>query len=622
MTPGLGWDAFNLPKLALLWMGVAVALSALVLRWGFGGRRFRTLGLAAPGAALGLALLVSWVFSPYRDWSWLGQYTSYQGLLPYLLVIALGLLAADRFRDDPRPLAHALLAGSTTAALYGVIQWAGWDPLAWEDYGGILEAASTLGNPNYSGSVFALCLPLAFGMLRASSPARRAWVVLSAAVLLAGLLVSDSQIAWVAAVGGSAVVAGSIAGRRFARAPIVGVVVAALCALAVVAGVVATLLSDSAATRSMPLRDRGWYWVAAGGTIAESPVIGNGPDSFVLEGQGHRVVEEGVERGFAFTFDPHSAPLMLAASNGIVALVAFGFVIMWITRRVSSGSLSPLTVAFLAPLVSYLIQSLGSTEQLTTRAIFWTCLAGLAVATEPSRVPSTRSTEAVVPGRALVAVAFAAIVGVLSLLGVSKLLRADREVYLAMTAAADGDPVASALHMSRAVSIRDDAEYRKLLGAAYGRLAVANRDNEDGQTFLRSARAAYAYTETIPDAEAVTAYGSLLHSMARSADDLSEAEAVLRRAVRLDPVNPLPRVALADVMLARGEPDEAYAALRRLFFFFPPQASYWGALSLTFAGSEDWDAASDYAEHALSIDPDEPRARRALDLVSDAEGSR
>src|SRR5688500_7494571 len=85
-------DPFNLAKLALLTIVVVLALAIRVaeLLQGSSAAGLRLLWI--PAAALGGPLLLSWIFGDFRTWSIFGEYTRYQGLFPYLLVIAFSVL--------------------------------------------------------------------------------------------------------------------------------------------------------------------------------------------------------------------------------------------------------------------------------------------------------------------------------------------------------------------------------------------------------------------------------------------------------------------------------------------------------------------------------------------------
>src|SRR5687767_4669353 len=96
-------DPINVPKLGLLIVAVsvvaAIRIAELLQTRDLDGIRL----LAVPAAALAVPLLVGWMFSPYKAWALWGFYPRFLGLLPYLFVIAFGVLLADAFRGDAAP---------------------------------------------------------------------------------------------------------------------------------------------------------------------------------------------------------------------------------------------------------------------------------------------------------------------------------------------------------------------------------------------------------------------------------------------------------------------------------------------------------------------------------------
>src|SRR4051794_30527087 len=89
-----GADPFNVPKLALLFAGAAAAIGLSCVIWLERGSWRGATALAVPAGAFSSGLLIAWIFSAYRGWSLLGEYARFQGLLPYLASIVLGVAVA------------------------------------------------------------------------------------------------------------------------------------------------------------------------------------------------------------------------------------------------------------------------------------------------------------------------------------------------------------------------------------------------------------------------------------------------------------------------------------------------------------------------------------------------
>lgn len=194
--------AASMTALALSWVAVG-----LTLRPGTPVRlppsSVRWLTLAVAGSAV-----LSVAFSPAAGWRTLWP------LGVQLMLLWMGYwLGTDR--RSLMYLAAALGAGASASGLYAVLQFAGRDPLPAATPFAVHRVVASFANPNHLGNFQACVLPLGLAALLCESRSHssslgqcaRCWLIL--AVLLfayAGLLLSASRGAWVAAVAGVAVV--------------------------------------------------------------------------------------------------------------------------------------------------------------------------------------------------------------------------------------------------------------------------------------------------------------------------------------------------------------------------------------------------------------------------------
>ncbi len=214
-------DPFNVPKLALLAVGVAIALGIRIVEVALGApvdlTTLKRIGI--PAAAVAVPLIVSWLLSDYRSWALFGNYGRFQGLVPYLLCAVLGILIADAFRDEPERLIKALVIAGAVVGGYAIVQIVGADPFAWQRFGVARDALSTTGNPNFTGGFLAMCMPLALAF-GASDESRRSFAIKAGVVILPGWIVTFSQGAWAAGLTGLVLVGGFLLSRRIrASAP-------------------------------------------------------------------------------------------------------------------------------------------------------------------------------------------------------------------------------------------------------------------------------------------------------------------------------------------------------------------------------------------------------------------
>ncbi|MDQ4026139.1 MAG: hypothetical protein M3217_11735, partial [Actinomycetota bacterium] len=165
------YDAFLLPKVALLAVGVGAAAGLRVAE-SLLGRRGRGLGAAVvPAAFVAVPVVVAWLASGYRRWALLGEEARLEGLVPILLVVAAGVLLADAFRGDFGAPARAFVASAAAVATYELLQSVGLDPL---DVPIAEYAPSTIGQSNFVGGFLAIALPVALATWTAAAGAARA----------------------------------------------------------------------------------------------------------------------------------------------------------------------------------------------------------------------------------------------------------------------------------------------------------------------------------------------------------------------------------------------------------------------------------------------------------------
>jgi tetratricopeptide (TPR) repeat protein len=557
-------DAFNVPKFAVLVAGVGLVVALRLYRIiTHPGSRLTSYGLWVPAAALCLPLTVSWVFSPYKQWALLGQYPRFQGLIPYLLFAIFGLLLVDAFGRDTLPLAWAIVAAGTIAGGYGLLQSLGFDPLTWY-FGGARYpvTASTGGHPNYTGGFLAIALPLAV-YLWVRAPRGRLIAAGSAVLIMTGLITSLSQGPWAAGVGGLAVLTGGFlsATRRHARllATVATVGIAAVMITPVVIGVL--LPEDRGGLFGGTSRSRGIFWRSAILMAADSPMVGQGPNAFAVDGVRYRILEDALRNGHGYSDDPHSIPMSFLANAGVLGLLGYGVVVAWIWRRahrLDPGDL--LGHAFAAGAVAYLLQGLVGIDEPVQRAGLWVVLAGLAA--RSSRVspghdeapPSPSRRRALIAG--ILALAVASGAGYWS----TRFVLADRQVVAAIRSFEAHEIEAGHEQLTTALGFRDEFEFREVYSELLGLAAL--EEGIAGSELIARMKSNNRYLESHPESTAIATEAELLHYWGRYSDtgDIDALER-FERLSQLDPENPLVETELAEVLIDLGLPTQAIDVL-------------------------------------------------------------
>lgn len=559
-------DPINIPKLALLSLGVAMAgclrISEILAGADWKGLR----RLEIPAAALLGPLLLAWLLSPHREWALLGQYPRYLGLLPYILTIVFGVLLADAFARDALPVAWALLAAGALAGAYSVVQVLDLDPLGWSAQGGEVDAAtSTLGNPNFTGGFLAMILPVGVA-LWVQVRERRPIVGALTAFVLIGLILARSEGALAAAAMG-ALVAGAFLFLRSSRVRLVAIAGAGTIALGLVIVVVIGMLKPASVPDTVELRGR--WWRAAVKVAYAAPLLGKGPDAFSIEHSRFRTAEDVAATQATVETDPHSVPLALLAGAGLVGLLGFTVAIAWLLMiGYRSAFQRPLAAGFFGGTAAYVGQALVSIDTIALRSTFWSIAGGLAAVAFPEVVAKRKSKggKAKLAPKTALPLRLAGVpllaIGVLLAAGASiRLVSADAHFQDA-TSAIDGDSFEETRsQFESAVGKRSEGVYRASLGSFLGRIAVQLAEQgatEESRALHNDSRQAFAFTSDIPDVRSTTTFARTMRAWAATDPQaVGDALDLYERALALDPFNYLLYEEAAAAAEELGEPDRA-----------------------------------------------------------------
>ncbi len=156
-----GQNPFELPKAVLLWTVVAMMGAVWLTRGAKQAERSDThRSTGAWSLALGVAIVLSTLFSVNPLQSAQGSYDRMQGALTTLCNLALFLLVADQLRTSAQleRLLAAITWSSAPVVIYGLLQALKLDPLTWQVEGS--PVISTLGRSNFVGAYLVLVLPI------------------------------------------------------------------------------------------------------------------------------------------------------------------------------------------------------------------------------------------------------------------------------------------------------------------------------------------------------------------------------------------------------------------------------------------------------------------------------
>lgn len=534
-------DPFEVPKLALLIAGVAVAVTLRSIQSLQGAAAEGLRRLWMPAAFILVPLTLAWALSSYRYWSLFGEYKRFQGLVPYVVVVLLGALAADAFTGRLNDLAWAFVVGGGIVGAYALIQLVGADPFEWGTVSGLeTTRTSTLGNPNFTGGYLAITTPVALALWREGG-ARSTLAFRVLIVIVAAQLVSLSQGGYAASVAAAAIFFGIVLEPRWRNARLLSSTVAALMAVLVVGVVVIAMIRPSLSILPTTIQKRALWWQGAIAMAIDHPIAGRGPNAYAVDGVRYRPVRDSVQNGLDISDDVHSVPLSLMTSAGAFGLLGFLGIFVWAWRliaRIDPGDM--LRAGFAGAVVAYFVQSLVSIDQVSLRVVLWASLGALVAGgaqkidsqTRPRPSRKARSH----PVRKPIAVAIAVVVGLLPVWWATKFIHSDVRAWQGALAFRAGEPETGSVLYDGALAFRDDYSYRHFYGVYLG--ATAAQTDSDDERWIDEMDQAFSYLDDFPSLFGLRDYARAQSELASDYPGRAAAAADLyQRVLALDPYN-------------------------------------------------------------------------------------
>jgi O-antigen ligase len=512
-------------------VGAALASFAVALLRGEASVRWHRVGWLAAALIAWSGLTVLTSVSPAT--ALVGYSPTAEGFLAILTYAAAGFLALQ-LADTPariRTLLGASAAGATVAALYGLVQTLGLDPLKWQAaQWGAMRSFGTVGNPDMFGAFMVLNLFVLLGLMLSETEKRRRFLYgVGTFVVAVASFTSLARATWLGAFAGAIVFALLTRGLRPRLTRAAAVVAGALVlvvAVATISSLGNTDVDSNVARRAFAAFNaqdkntlgRTETWRIALTALGDRPVFGYGPDTFGLAFQPRKT------EAFASLVAPdivqaqaHSSVIQIAVERGIpgaalwlALLAAVTAIALPVVLRGDDRGLSGRLVlaGVLASGAGYFVTSLLTPTSHESSLLLW-CLLAVLVS------PSAKKAEADAPAAAS-AVALA--VGVLACAVAVAFLFADTRAAIA-----DDDTLSPQQRMAAA----DTAVLLDPLNPEY------------------AAVGAKAY------AQALLQDASAGRTVARARFD--RASALMRRSVALAPTDPHRGSTLVSLLLIGGQ---------------------------------------------------------------------
>lgn len=562
-------------------------------------------------------LLIRWLTtarSVAPAWSLWGDPAWGNGLWLTLAGVTWWMLARRWFTTPARreqAISAILITGSLVAA-YGLLQYAGLDPLTPPP---VYRAFSTLAHPNLLAAYLAMTLPLTVTQLfNRHVPLRFPPVALSLALQVACLVVTYSRAGWLAALAGLAVTWIAwlwSAGRRRA----------ALSALAVGSVGLALLFGLSwlpplpeSAPHPLQTLTSLFRWTGATAQIRllgwragleawrARPLLGYGPATSrrVLEWFTHPALAP-FGGPPALGGRPHNVYLEIAIESGGIGLALFIGVLATLLRPLVQGlargapTLHVLRAGLLGALSANLVTYLFSFESAAPSVLFWS-LAGMGSALV---VPATPVAPRPVARRGLAVAGWLAAVW-----GISCAVGLELPAWLAFAgeqAVVQRRWEAATTRFRQAGDLASTPEtFRLLEGWAYAEWATETRAPA---LWARGAAVYAALTASQPTvAEYRQAQGTYLRRWDLAdpqAHSAPQAVAAFSAALELSPRNPDLWLDRGLARLQAGDLAGALADIEQAGMLCPGYVRYYGARALHAQGQGDVEAALHWQQQAL-----------------------
>jgi O-antigen ligase len=564
-----GWFLSHdvIPKV-ILTLGGAALLLFMLPAWMGGlkilwqrrfGKYFLFLALAQS-----VSLALSTAFSGQPALSFAGTVWRRFGLVEQIAILIIACAAASVITQRPdsiRPLLRGITAGGGVAALYGILQYAGFDPFLERrlysiDYlGGIVRPPATMGHAIYfSAYLVPVTLVAMDGYM---SEARSIWKYASGAVAIlapVAIILSGTRASLLALAAAAALFGWRKRTEAGMRPMAIGAgLVLAIAGLIVLSPAGATFRHRIEQWRQDLGGPRLGVWRDSGALIAQHPLFGTGPETFAVEFR--KIESPALSRAYPDFYHetPHNAFIDAATGQGIpgaiilAALVVFMFAAAAPVRRTV-----PAGAALEAAFAGMIAGSFFASWTIVTGLMLW-MLAGSMAA-----LSSDGSMGRVADSRPLPEVwRIPAAVGAVLLLAVAASLATQDFFWSNLEdAVVDKDMHAAELSYASATTLAAGMPGYELWGSReFATLARSLGNSADAASAWRRAGEASALAEQRGEERFSAAYQSSV--LAIASGDLPRGEAKARDAIALAPNWYKPHLLLAQILQAGGNAAES-----------------------------------------------------------------
>ncbi|MBE0447914.1 MAG: O-antigen ligase family protein [Actinobacteria bacterium] len=589
-------------------------------------------------------VLISTITSIHFPTALHGKFKRYEGLLTFINYGIIYFLALQTFTSFKRlsALGTTITLVGGLVSLYGIMQYAGLDPLGWatlpfEER----RSFSTFGNPDLLAGFLVLLIPITVAEFFRTKGIKDGNLRLSYNVLLflcyalafMVLLFTFTRGAWIGAavaflafiiIGARAIIAHRIKTLLVFGGLIVIFVAVAIYSASATHGVMnlierlksATQITEGSAGSRIEI------WKAGLKMIEERPLFGLGPDTFRLGSERYetfRYVKMG--QGHTVADNAHNWIIQLAAGIGIPAtlllIILFAAVVVIAVRYAwkLQGDERIVHAGLISAIIGYFIHLLFGVSISGSTAVFWVIIGALAATTAAVR------TARVVPNEASaiylkVAIALLVAVSIISSYYAMAMYIGDYYYARAIRLANDSDFEAAFTSYERAIGLYKNGRYFDGYGLFLEQLGVA----QNSPDMIEKAISIHEKSKMWEPDEA-DHYVFLASAQTKLATDtrdpvLNDAVQELNEALEKRPNGLSARILLANILLFQEKYKEAIEKLEFVLAVHPENETGIQLLAQCYEGLGDKDKAKESYERLLSFKPDSEAAKDGLERLS------
>lgn len=629
ILPGVR-QVYSLPKAFFLQIGAAAAGLLWSAKFLFVSPTFRRTHLNLPVLAFFGFASLSTLFTIRPYMAIFGGYGRLEGFLTLAAYGIIFFVGSQLIWDKPRLewFLKAMTIGAMLVSIYGLIQYFGYDFLPYVFQYEKGRTYSTIGNPSLLANYLVIVLPMAVGLyLAVDSEKGKLLFGLGTPVIFAALITTFARGGWIAALAALIAFMLLIGGRYRRRLIVLSLF------LVIVFGVFFTLKTGSSVTTLSSrissivkisegsTAQRFEIWKAAAGVIADRPLLGSGPDTFVLTYPRYETVPMAGDNELAD--NTHNWTLQLAATLGVPAAISFLFIFslfFWQGTALAKNHKDQveriLLSAIVAGALGYFIATLATVTIVEGGLVVW-LLFGIVASSHKPSVQKISWRKEIFPLRlalflCLILLAF------LLLYFLTKFLIADIHYESGNRLGKQGYFVESLSHYSAAISLNEyEDRYLSGLAELYKVKRLTLKSVQDLDKEIKVLKTAQTLNPMV-----LNHYWDLADAYIWTGDFLKKpsyfkaAISQLKKAKELMPNSARTHYLLALSYFDLGDNDRALPEALKAVRPRPniPKAYY--VLGLLYEAAGKKDRAAFQFNQALGLKKDFPEARTALFRVS------